>query len=262
VTDRNFDELSKRFARNIYDSPKGQIRLQLVQEELLAVCPQLSAGKPLRILDAGCGMGQMTVLLSSLGHEVVCCDLSETMLAETKALIYKKHPGQLPNIRFIHSSVQDLAKLLDGSFDVIVFHAVLEWMAYPQQGLDLLLPWLKPQGTLSLMFYNIHSLIFKNLLRGNFSKIDEEAYRGDPGSLTPLNPLDPANVEQWLLAAGLNIYAKRGIRTFYDFMDETMRHKKLSVAIDDVIRMEKKYGVIEPYRSLGRYQLWHCKKLN
>jgi len=259
MSDRNFDDLADRFANNIYDQPKGEIRLRLVQEALLAACPQLQQGKALRILDAGCGMGQMTAMMAALGHQLVCCDLSAEMLAETKVVVSKINPQCLDNIRFIQSAVQDLDKHLSNeTFDLIIFHAVLEWMEEPREGLQSLLKWLKPDGTLSLMFYNIHSLIFKNLLRGNFRKIDEKDFRGDPGSLTPLNPLDPAEVEQWLSGFGLKVTSKCGIRTFYDYMDHSMKHKKLTIALEDVVRMEKRFSVQEPYRHLARYLLFHC----
>lgn len=261
MSDRNFDDLAGRFAQNIYDNPKGQLRLQLVRDELLTVCPQLSQQQPLRILDAGCGMGQMTVMLAGLGHQLVSCDLSAAMLSETRQAVAVVNPALLANIRFIHAPVQDLAAHLEPEqFDFIVFHAVLEWMEDPEAGLQALLPWLKPGGTLSIMFYNVQSLIFKNLLRGNFQKIEEKDFRGDPGGLTPIHPLYPAVVEQWLADARLTQLSKRGIRSFYDYMDHSMKHKKLTLDLDDVIRMEKHYGVLEPYRSLARYLLLHYKK--
>ena len=259
MADRNFDDLADRFAQNIYDNPKGQIRLQLVRDELLSVCPRLSNNKPLRILDAGCGIGQMTAMMCALGHQVVCCDLSAAMLAETKQAVCALDPALQGNFRFIQSSVQTLDLHIENElFDVIIFHAVLEWMENPKEGLQSLLPRLKPGGTLSLMFYNIHSLIFKNLLRGNFRKIDEKDFRGDPGSLTPIHPLDPAEVEQWLSESGLTLFSKRGIRSFYDYMDHSMKHKKLTISVEEIIRMEKEFGVLEPYRSLSRYMLLHC----
>jgi S-adenosylmethionine-dependent methyltransferase len=260
MADRNFDTLAERFSKNIYDSPKGEIRLRLVQEELLAVCPQLSEGKRLRILDVGCGMGQMTALLLKLGHEVVACDVSASMIEQTRTRIESDQPDLLKNLQLIQSPLQDLSPHIQGQFDLIIFHAVLEWLENPRDSLETLLPWLKHDGVLSLLFYNINSLIFKNLLRGNFKKIEDASFRGDPGSLTPLNPLDPVDVERWLLESKLSVYSKRGIRTFYDFMNETMRHEKPTLPIEDIIKMERQYGIIEPYRSLGRYMLLHCKK--
>ena len=33
-----------------------------------------------------------------------------------------------------------------------------------------------------------------------------------------------------------------------------------SPPFEDIVRLEQHYGVIEPYRSLARYQLYHCRR--
>jgi len=260
MTDRNFDDLADRFERNLYGNPRGQIRLQLVTDALLEDSHAIIHGPKLRILDAGCGIGQMTRLLAFHGHQVVAADVSSVLLARARERIAQENGQWLDNIQFVQSSIQDLGQHIDGSFDLVIFHAVLEWLENPREGLQSLLPWLKPGGELSLMFYNRHSLVFKNLLRGNFEKIDKENFRGEPGSLTPLHPLHPDDVACWLVDMNLEILSRRGIRTFYEYMDQTMHPGKTSiVALEEIIRMEKIFGVQEPYRSLGRYQLWHCR---
>jgi S-adenosylmethionine-dependent methyltransferase len=271
MRDKNFDELDQRFARNIYNAPKGEIRLRLVQEELLKQCPALLSGNALRILDAGCGLGHMASWLSGLGHQMVCCDLSSIMLERTRDRMTQENPAAMKGAGFFHAPVQELHCHVSGKFDLVIFHAVLEWMDDPQNGLRFVLPWVKPEGMLSLMFYNRHALIFKNLLRGHFRKIEQQSFRGEDGGLTPLNPLLPTDVEQWLLDAGCTVLAKQGIRTFYDYMDVNRQRKDKTGAgndstidrnapsLEEIIQMEKKYGNIEPYRSLGRYQLWHCR---
>jgi S-adenosylmethionine-dependent methyltransferase len=273
AADQNFDGLGERFARNIYDTPKGEIRLQLVCEELREQCPSLS-GTPLRILDAGCGLGQITVMLVGLGHHMVSCDVSSSMLERARDRLNREALAGTGSVEFIHAPVQELDRHVQGAFDLVIFHAVLEWMEHPQEGLLSLLPWLKQDGILSLMFYNRHALVFKNLLRGHFRKIEQLSFRGEEGGLTPLNPLDPADVEQWLSDAGWSVYARRGIRTFFDYMDANRQPPgKESItagvtttrnapSLEDIIRMERHYGLLEPYRSLGRYQLWHCRRVS
>jgi S-adenosylmethionine-dependent methyltransferase len=261
MADQNFDELAERFERNLYGNPRGQIRLQLVTDALLEDCPSVIHSHRLRVLDAGCGIGQMTRLLASHGHHVVSADVSSVLLARARERITQENIAWLDNIRFIQSSVQQLDQHIEGTFDLVIFHAVLEWMENPCEGLQSLLPWLRPGGELSLMFYNQHSLVFKNLLRGNFEKVDKENFRGESGSLTPINPLLPEKVEQWLHDGGIEIYSRRGIRTFYEYMDQTMHPaNKKTASVEDIIRLEKIFGREEPYRSLGRYQLWHCRK--
>lgn len=260
MTDRNFDDLADRFERNLYGNPRGQIRLQLVTDALLEDSHAITHGSRLRILDAGCGIGQMTRLLASHGHQVVAADVSSVLLARARERIEQENSSWLKNIHFLQSSIQDLDQHIDGSFDLVIFHAVLEWLEHPREGLQSMLPWLKPGGELSLMFYNQHSLVFKNLLRGNFEKIDKENFSGEPGSLTPLHPLYPDDVARWLADANLEILSRRGIRTFFEYMEQTMNPaNKKTVSLDDIIRLEKVFGVQEPYRSLGRYQLWHCR---
>jgi len=261
MTDKNFDDLADRFERNLYGNPRGQIRLQLVTEALLEDSQAITHGPRLRILDAGCGIGQMTGLLASRGHQVVAADVSSVLLARARERIQQDHKQWLDAIHFIQAPVQELDRHIEGTFDLVIFHAVLEWLENPREGLQSLLHWLKPGGELSLMFYNRHSLVFKNLLRGNFDKIDKENFRGEPGSLTPLNPLHPDDVAHWLQEMDLEVLSRRGIRTFYEYMDQTLHPRTApALALEDVIRMEKIFGVQEPYRSLGRYQLWHCRR--
>ncbi len=255
MPDRNFDDLAEHFSRKIYSSDKGEIRLQLIQRELLAVCPQLQGEKPLRVIDIGGGLGQLSAFVANLGHQVVLCDISENMLRKARELIAKTSSDALPNIDFVHAPLQQISNRVSEGFDLVLFHAVLEWLEQPRQGLQAMLPLLNEQGVLSLMFYNRHSVVFRNMIRGNFRKVHSGDFRGDPGSLTPLNPLDPAEVDVWLEQAGLRTVARRGIRTFYDYME-----KGVERSVEDIIALEMLYGDREPYCSLGRYQLLHCRR--
>jgi len=68
--DRIFDGLAQRFQRSIYDDPRGIIRLAILQDDLQAVVSD-AATRPLRILDAGGGLGQMAIWLAQQGHQVL-----------------------------------------------------------------------------------------------------------------------------------------------------------------------------------------------
>ncbi|NQV68603.1 MAG: methyltransferase domain-containing protein, partial [Pseudohongiella sp.] len=80
MADRNFDILAQRFENILYDKPRGQLRLQLVSEALLEDCAAIQQDKALRVLDVGCGLGQMAQLLASHGHQITACDVSSVML--------------------------------------------------------------------------------------------------------------------------------------------------------------------------------------
>ncbi len=246
--DRNFDDLTERFARNIYGSAKGEVRLAVVWQHLLNNCPSLHAGRPLRILDAGCGLGQMGLRLAQQGHELVMNDVSEKMLAETQQLFAEQMPEH--NAQFIHSPLQDLLDQDLGQFDLVLFHAVLEWLAEPKETLRQLLSLLKPQGYISLMFYNRDALIYRNLIRGNWRKAESGDLRGEEGGLTPYHPLTLEEVQQWLGEWKMDVVGRAGVRVIYDYMERRLRDNR---PVEETVRIELKYAEHEPYLHLGRY---------
>lgn len=245
--DRNFDELAGRFSRNIYDSPKGEIRLAVLWNDLCEMIPQLQQETPMRILDAGAGMGQMALRLARLGHEVTVCDISEKMLEQARELIGTEAPDA--NVEYVHGAFQEV---LEGqeAYDIVLFHAVLEWVANPRETLHKLLQLLKPGGALSLMFYNLNSVVLRNVLRGNFRKVKSQQFQGDPNSLTPTTPLDPDEVYQWLKEEGIDIQLKSGVRVFYDYLSKEMRESR---SLEDILEMEMMYSRKDPYLGMGRY---------
>jgi len=254
-TDRNFDDLTDRFARNIYGSAKGEVRLAIVWEHLLQTLPELTSGKPLRILDAGCGLGQMGVKLAKFGHELVLSDISEKMVEETKKLF--EDEGLTTGVTFLHKPVQALNAEELGTFDLVLFHAVLEWLADPEKTLHHVSSLIKPDGFLSLMFYNRDALVFRNLIRGNWRKAESNNLQGDEGGLTPYHPLSLSDVQRWLDRWKFKILSRAGVRVIYDYMERRIRDKR---PIEEIVRVEMKYAKHEPYLHMGRYLHLIAKK--
>lgn len=246
--DRNFDDLSERFARNIYGSAKGEIRLAIIWQHLLKTLPQLSGNKLLRILDAGCGFGQLDLRLASLGHTLVLNDLSEKMLFEARKAFSQQQPKA--EIEFLHLPVQSLSAEKLGQFDLVLFHAVLEWLARPRRTLQNLLNLIKPGGHLSLLFYNRDALIFRNLMRGNWRKVESGSLQGDVGGLTPYFPLSLQEVNSWLQKWHMPVLSQAGVRVIYDYMDKQLRDSR---SLEEIVRLELQYACQEPYLNLGRY---------
>jgi S-adenosylmethionine-dependent methyltransferase len=245
-SDRNFDDLTDRFAKNIYGSAKGEVRLAIVWEHLLETLPELTAGKPLRILDAGCGLGQFGLKLAKLGHELALNDLSDKMVEETR-LLFETEGCEAT---FMHKPVQLLTANELGTFDLVLFHAVLEWLAEPEKTLHHVTSLIKPEGHLSLMFYNRDALVFRNLIRGNWNKAESGDFQGEDGGLTPYHPLSLDEVQTWLDRWKLKTLSRAGVRVVYDYMERRIRDKR---PIEEIVRIELKYARHEPYLHLGRY---------
>lgn len=252
--DQNFDNLSSRFRKNIYNTAKGQIRLNILWRDLLEQIPAIETGG-LSVLDAGAGQGNFSLQLAQKNHQLTLCDLSVKMLQDAQALFAEHKLDK--DVRFIHSSVQELAEHVDKQFDLVLFHAVLEWLAEPEETLKKLLQFIKPGGYLSVMFYSRTGLIYQNLTKGNFEHILNNSLSGEGKTLTPTNPQNPDDVYRWLNEQELQIMLKSGVRVFYDGIS---RERRKQISEDELLELEKRFSRIEPYCSLARYVHVLCQK--
>lgn len=246
--DKNFDQLAARLKHNIYSSDKGTVRLSVLKYDMLAGISAISQSKPLNVLDAGGGMGQIARWLAKHGHQVTLCDLSAEMLnlaAEENAM------EQLTDrIQLIHAPLQELPQLLSSQkFDLIILHGVIEWMADPCSAIEILRPMLKSDGAMSILFFNRNKLILKWGINGQIGK----ALSGKPANsrpLTPQNPLTEADLLPTITAGNLKITSKAGIRIFYGFFAKLT--KKLETS-EETISLEQHYCHTEPFASMGEH---------
>jgi S-adenosylmethionine-dependent methyltransferase len=246
--DRNFDDLAERLKTRVYGSPKGRLRMDLLREDLRLGVPGITGPESLSVLDAGGGMGQVSVELARLGHRIVLCDISKTMIREAESRFRQEKLDD--RLTVVHGPFQDLARKQGRVFDLVLSHAVLEWLADPRSAIGDLAACLRPGGHLSLMFYNQNALILQNALKGNLKKIRDGSFAGQKGSLTPQNPLIPAQVLSWLAADGFSVSTVTGIRVFHDVMPPEVRKK---LAYEDILDLERTRGRSEPFVWLGRY---------
>ena len=226
--DRNFDDIAHKFAKNIYGSDKGEIRQIIVWEDFLQILSELGADhQALQVLDAGGGLAQMSQKLAKLGHHVALCDLSSEML--------------------------QLAKQ-----DIVMFHAVMEWLVDPKTALETVLEQVKPGGIASVMFYNHHGLVYKNVVCGNIPHVLDGMPHRKRFKLQPQKGLKPEEVYQWIEDSGFSICGKSGIRSFSDYIGN-MEYMG-DYEFEDVLALEKQLCRQEPYLSLGRYiHVWAKK---
>ncbi|ARU57032.1 type 11 methyltransferase [Oleiphilus messinensis] len=253
--DKNFDDLAEKFARKIYSDRKGELRLNVLWQDLLDAVPALESESSLSILDAGGGIGQVSARLAALGHRITLSDISANMLdlarehfkTRMELISGEQAPGA---VEFVHGSVQDLSADMIQQADVVLFHAVLEWLAKPKDTLQELLEKIRPGATISLMFYNQHSVVFRNVIKGNFRKVKTGDFSGYKNSLTPLNPLIPDQVYQWVREMGFEIESKTGIRVVNDYLSRELQQAR---STEDIQEMEWLLCRTEPFLSLARY---------
>lgn len=254
MADRYFDQLGAHFARKIYAGPKGAIRLAVLTRDLEEWLPEVAAAaRPLRVLDVGAGLGHLSEWLLQRGHSVTVTEPAEEMLSAARERLQPLplQPGQ--SLQFMPLPLQELPTRGE-RYDLVICHAVLEWLADPAAALLCLRQLVNQGGAVSLAFYNRDALIYKNLIKGQFRKLQRNQLAGEgKRSLTPQQPLDPREVYAWIAEADFHCREQTGVRVFHDYMHEPF---KSAADAQEVIEQELLYSRHPAYRHLGRYL--HC----
>lgn len=131
-------EISKRWDHSSekYDSLHGH---GVQSEEEAAAWKELFGrlipGQGLRILDAGCGTGEMSLLLAEMGHEVYGIDISDKMLAKAKEKARQKGESFPGRMHFQVGDAED-PPFENGFFDAVVVRHVLWTLPNPQKAVD------------------------------------------------------------------------------------------------------------------------------
>lgn len=255
--DVSFDGIAEEFESDIYGSTKGAVRLAVLWSVLNEDVPAL-ADQPMRILDAGGGSGHIAVRLARLGHSVVLCDVSDEMLA--KAAVRAAEAGVTDAIDLRHMSIRGYANIADAEFDLVLCHAVLEWLDDPKSAVGDLARLVKQGGQLSLMFYNRFASLLKRTLAGDFEATLAD-YRTGPirrGWGEGATALADEVVVSWLEEQALEVDARAGIRIFHDHVVDKLGE---SQRLAQLIELEKVVCRSEPFASLGQHTHLTCRRV-
>ncbi len=249
--DRNFDDLAERFHQRIGNSLKGKVRRAVVHRDLAELVPAYEQGQ-WHVLDAGGGYGQMAIDAARRGHQVTYCDLSSVMVANARQQAADAQVAD--RIDFHAGAVQQLA--FPQPFQLVFFHAVLEWLAQPRDTLAHVLSLVAPGGYLSLMFYNRWSLEFNLLRQGDFAPILANNPSLNGFKLTPGCPLVPTDVMQWIETELFRVVACSGVRVFSDYM---AKDRRMRASEEQVLQLELAHSRREPFWRMGRYVHLLCQ---
>jgi 2-polyprenyl-3-methyl-5-hydroxy-6-metoxy-1,4-benzoquinol methylase len=126
---------SRTYDVNIRSAP------QMVEYERIA--DRLAADRPARVLDWGCGAGQVTALLRSRGLDVTAYDYRDDVAEPVVRPL-----EHFPEVQAHLSSEPVALPFGEGSFDAVLSCGVLEHVQDPDGSLDELKRVLAPGGTL------------------------------------------------------------------------------------------------------------------
>jgi ubiquinone/menaquinone biosynthesis C-methylase UbiE len=123
---------------NLYES-----RYSFVWQNASDLVELLAPRSGEKILDLGCGSGQLTRKIADLGASVVGADSAPGMLAQACE--------QFPELNFVLADATRMefrAPLVEGSFDAVFSNAALHWMRPEKAAAANIARLLKPEGRL------------------------------------------------------------------------------------------------------------------
>lgn len=229
----------------------GRLRSDLAWEKLQEFLPGRAGQR--RVLDLGGGTGAVSVRLARKEFQVVLLDSSEEMLGIARK--DAEASGVAERISFRHADACQLPEVFESeSFDIIVCHNLLEYVADPSAIVRGIAYALRKDGISSLLVRNRSGEVLRaaikspglGLAKDNlFAQTVVDSLYGKP-----IRVFDPAEVVQILANANLGVVTECGVRVFSDYGDladpdpETYRH---------LLELEFTLGSQPQFAAIARY---------
>ncbi len=218
---------------------------------------QLSS-RPLRVLDAAGGNGMITEHLLKQGHSVVLFDISPDMIGDAKARLADAYGDR---VKFYVGSLTDDFPRWEADFDLVIMHHIIEYLPDITAVFRKLAAQVKSNGSMSLITINPVSEVLRRI---HFDKSPQKA-------LEKLNELSYdarwfGNAQMYtddelataLQTAGWDIEDRRGMRLFPDYVDDKLNNDE--AYRQAMIELELNVAGSTPYRDMGRYRQWACRR--
>ena len=234
------------------EKPEGRLRLDLAFANLQEFLPQVKA--PLCVLDVGGGTGATAVRLRRLGCNVTLLDSSREML-QIADRIENILCGS-GTITLKHGDALRLADLfLEGSFDVILCHNVLEFVDDPDAVLRGVASLVRgSSAVLSVLVRNRAGEVLKAAINeGDLESAErgldaEWGYESLYGGRVRL--FTPDEIRAMLKRAQLEVIAERGVRVLSDYLPAKVSRE---ADYERIFELERKLGQRPEFAAVARY---------
>ncbi|WP_254047357.1 class I SAM-dependent methyltransferase [Streptomyces aureus] len=228
-------------------SARGRLRHDLVARRLLAELPTGHA----RVLDVGCGDGEMTLRLAAAGHRVTGVDPSAEMLGAAARRLGAR-PDLAPQIRLLEADIDGLPFGRE-RFDAVCCHGVLMYLDDAAGAIGRLSGLVARGGVLSILTKNRAAIGFREALRGEYRAARDLIEHGAAASVGNLGIETRGDTAEALdgIAAehGLAPLPWQGVRIFHDHLvDWAPGPEEYAQAL----QTEWAASTRDPYRQLGR----------
>ncbi|HEU4383531.1 MAG TPA: methyltransferase domain-containing protein [Anaeromyxobacteraceae bacterium] len=236
-------------------TPLGRLRSELSWRTLEAHLPRSGPSTP-RALDLGGGTGETAVRLAEKGWLVTLVDGSPGMIERAAGLARSRGLGERIACRTLDVDAGGLAQALgEGTYQLVVCHDLLEYVASPEALLREASAALATAGRLSLLVRGLAGEAMKRLLRGvgqetvlgllATRRVREDLYGLD------VRLFDPDEIRGLLSSAGLEVVAERGVRVVADHLGDWAGAGE--GAVDRMLELERRLGETKELLAVARY---------
>ncbi len=226
-------------------APWGRIFYDLLWHQLDRHLPE----HRVRILDVGCGFARTSIRLAGRGHAVTAIDPAPELLDVARR--------ESSGVAFLTAGIDDLGQPgLDGAFDWVLCHNVLEYVPDAEQAVRRLAGRIAPGGHLSLVMHNPVSHVVGTIVQEKDPEAAAHKLHATTASVRTLNravnlyPLQ--TVLHWLQAEGLRIDAWYGVRCLFDYVSDNDRKRDLEW-YRKMLTLEQQVAGVSPYRDIAKF---------
>jgi S-adenosylmethionine-dependent methyltransferase len=230
-------------------TPLGRLRSELSWQNLEPHLPR-PATTPPRALDLGAGTAELAFRLAAAGWSVTLVDGSRRMLARAAELAEARGLGTRIECRALDLDTGGVANALGGNtYDLVVCHHVLEYVASPEALLGEARAALAAEGRMSLVVRNLAGEVMKHpgaaLEIHAARRVREDLYGLD------VRLFAPDELRRLLVAAGLEVVVERGVRVAADHLGDWAGGG--DDAFGRMLELERRLGESPELLPLARY---------
>ncbi len=226
------------------------VRMELITRQLAAHLPDQPAR---RVLDIGCGQGTQVIRLARRGHRVTGLDSSGALLGDLERALAGQDSAVRGRVRLVRGEAQQLTGLLPGeTFDVVLCHGVLMYVADPAELLAPIAAVTAPGGLVSLLVRNGDALALRPAQLGDWAAADAAfdgaGYRNRLGVQARADRL--ADLTSALAARQLRVRDWYGVRVLTDLAADDAP-VPAEAELELIVSCEERAGCRDPYRGVA-----------
>jgi SAM-dependent methyltransferase len=241
---------------NMVDQENEKFFLSLYMLFITERMTEIFGKQKLKILDAGCGQGRLSLALARQGHDVTGIDMSPSVIEKAKQ--YACSEGL--NIRLLATDLETgLKGLTPGSYDCVISTEVLYMVKDYREVISDLVKLVRPGGLVVLSLRSRLFYVLVCLLQGRFSQASRLAINRDVYlNNDTLNCQSRKEMEALLAEWGVGAIEVRGIGVLSGIPGDPQARFAVPEELGESERtllLDMEAAVSREYSEFGRYLL-------